>query len=187
MNIHAGRIHDRSQQDDAGLTLIEVIIYIVVGGIVLTMLASVFINGMRVDAATRDRDVATGTAQSITNSITMSVRNATEVRVDGTELRARVAVGAASWECRAWYLDGDALRYRSYAAGGPVPAAGSDWNALGDGLSAASAPFTQHGKRIEFAMTVTVEDTAVPIAGSAVARAVQAASDITEGTPSTCW
>jgi hypothetical protein len=36
-------------------------------------------------------------------------------------------------------------------------------------------------------MTVTVEDTAVPIAGSAVARAVQAASDITEGTPSTCW
>src|SRR5690606_29522975 len=129
--------------DESGLSLIEVIIYTVVGGIVLTMLASVFINGMRVDAATRDRDVATGTAQVISSSITMSVRNATAVKVSGTELRARVATGPANAECRAWYFDGDAVRFKSYLPGGAIPAASNSWKALGDGVHNAppAAPF----------------------------------------------
>lgn len=169
--------------DDEGLTLVELIIYIVVGGIVLGLLGSVFLNGMRVDGATRDRDVATGTAQVISNSITMSVRNASEVQVDGPVLRARVAVGVADWQCRAWYFDGTALRFKAYTPGGAVPAASGSWKALGEGVLSASSPgpFTLNGKSVAFALTVTVEDAEVPVAGSAVARALQ------EGTPARCW
>lgn len=94
---------------DAGLTLIEVLITVVVGAIVLGLVATIFVTTLQATAATRDRDLATGRAQAISTSLTTSVRNATGVTLatlpgNGVVVRAAVATGSSGWECRAWAI-----------------------------------------------------------------------------------
>jgi prepilin-type N-terminal cleavage/methylation domain-containing protein len=107
--------------DDSGLTLVELLVAIVVGGIVLSLIATIFITTMQATAATRDRDLATGRAQAISTSLTTSIRTATPVTGGGAVVRAGVATGTSGWECRAWAvvdLEGwDAAGRRSGADG----------------------------------------------------------------------
>jgi hypothetical protein len=90
-----------------GLTLVELLISVFVGAVVLSLVATILATTLQANAATRDRDLATGRAQAISTSLTTSVRNAARVTVQplaggGSVARAQVAVGASGWECRAW-------------------------------------------------------------------------------------
>lgn len=96
-----------AERDDAGLTLVELLISLFVGAVLLSLVATVFASSLQSNAATRDRDLATGRAQAISTSLITSIRNARAVTVqdltDGaTVLRALVAKGGSAWECRAW-------------------------------------------------------------------------------------
>lgn len=93
--------------DDAGITLVELLISMVVGGIVLSLIGTIFVTTLQATAATRDRDLATGQAQAISTSLTTSIRNAHAVTLDsvpggGQVVRAHVATGTPEGECRAW-------------------------------------------------------------------------------------
>jgi Tfp pilus assembly protein PilV len=148
---------DHGCDEDAGLTLIELIITVFVASVILGVVAAVFISTMQANAASRDRDLATGRAQAISTSLNSSIRNAADVRVDsltgtGVVARAIVATSAGGWECRAWAIadlakrnssgtliagtDGKLeLRYYSYAplatgAGAPAPAV--TWAVMAD-------------------------------------------------------
>lgn len=151
----------RPDPDDAGLTLVELLITVFVGAALLSLVATIFVTTLQANAATRDRDVATGRAQAISTSLTTSVRNASAVTVTaaaggGTVVRARVATGASGWECRAWAVvdlerwdatgrhagaDGRfELRARTYAplsATAPVPPPATTWGALAEHVEAA--------------------------------------------------
>jgi prepilin-type N-terminal cleavage/methylation domain-containing protein len=142
--------------DDAGLTLVELLITVFVGAVLLALVATILTTTLQANAATRDRDLATGRAQAISTSLTTSVRNASAVTVTATAgggivVRARVATGASGWECRAWAVvdletwdaagrragaDGRfELRARTYApltSTAPVPAPAATWGALAE-------------------------------------------------------
>lgn len=170
--------------DDEGVTLVELVVYIVVAAILLGLVASLFATGMRSQAETRNRDTATTTAQVAADSLHASVRNAAAFRVDGSFLRARVAIGQSGWECRAWGLTAaKQLVYRVSPTSIAIDST-AGWTVLASGVTgqkSGGSPFSGSGDRLDIAFTVTVGSAAVPIADG-VAR--QAAS---EGSATSCW
>ncbi|MCM3697668.1 PulJ/GspJ family protein [Microbacterium oleivorans] len=94
-------------EDDAGMTLVELMIAVFVGSVLLALVATILATTLQATAATRDRDLATGRVQAISTSLTTSLRTAASVTVEspaagGAVLRALVATGESGWTCRAW-------------------------------------------------------------------------------------
>lgn len=102
----------RLHGDESGITLIELIIYMVLAALFLTIVSAIFINGWQSQTDTADRDHSTSSANLVSASLQQSARNAALLRApDGHTLVATVATGAATVQCRAWRLDGGALKY----------------------------------------------------------------------------
>lgn len=173
--------------DDAGMTLVELILYLAIGVVVLLGVGRVFVTGWQSDAATRDRDRATNQAQLAATAIQSGIRSSSGFDVTGNLMRAVVATGASTWTCRAWLLTGDGrLLQHSQDTAIAVPATTTGWTELTDGVTgtlAGGAPFVRDASAtsmLRFGFTVAHGDATVPITGGAVAQAVG------EGTP-TCW
>ena len=167
-------------RDEAGLTLVELIVTIVVGGIVLALIAVSFVNGT---IAQRDgviRDSATGAANVVSRSISTSVRNATEIRVNesGTRLDVTFIAQDGQPECRAWELlpgpDG-ILVYRSDDTGA-LPAADSTWGSLARGVEGTIPTGGVFGwddsKNLRIGMNITMEGIVAPLEDGVTAQAV---------------
>ncbi|MCW5953321.1 MAG: hypothetical protein KIT69_13790 [Propionibacteriaceae bacterium] len=154
---------------DAGMSLIELVVYIGISALFLTILSSTFISSWQADAATRDRDVATGAAHTITNSIQTSIRNSRWFGVTGsTLLRARVATGEGTSECRTWELkDGRLL----HTAGGST----TDLANIGGGEagSTVAGSFAKNGHQLSVSLQVQFGEAVVPVAADAVQPAYQ--------------
>ena len=140
--------------DDAGMSLIELIITAMVAAVVLGLVATILTTTLQATAATRDRDLATGRAQALSTSLTGSIRSASAATVEsvsggGSILRARVAKTTSTWECRAWAVvdletidatghragaDGRyelrSLTYAPLGAAASVPAPTTTWTTL---------------------------------------------------------
>lgn len=194
---------------DDGMTLVELIVSSAIGAVFLTVLATLFITSWQADAATRDRDAATGTAHVITNSLQTSIRNASGFKIDGSLLRARVATGSAGWECRAWRLtnprtiEGEKWFELQYNHGGAaITAASAGWTDLLNGFSGddeervlvrgnptADAPFGQQGALLTLNFRVVVVDLGDPtLDGELVSVTADAISQAKgEGNPTSCW
>ena len=109
----------RRTRDDAGVTLVELIIYIAVSALFLGLLALMLVNGLRAQAQTTDRDTATGQSVVVSNSILTSLRNATTFTVTsaGRAVVAKVVLPGGGRECRAWVVTtGGDVRYRAAAS-----------------------------------------------------------------------
>lgn len=171
--------------DDAGMTLVELIMYILLSALFLGLLATLFATTLTAGQQTRNRDTATGTAQVVSESLQTSVRNAALVRVDGAQLRAVVATGASQWECRAWVLQSGELRYRASAAAIPVGTATTGWAVLATGVvgtKASGSPFVLSSTdTVSIGYRVTVGEASVNITSAATAQAKS------EGTIPACW
>ncbi|MCT9821611.1 prepilin-type N-terminal cleavage/methylation domain-containing protein [Microbacterium sp. W1N] len=147
------------ERDDEGMTLVELIVVIAVSALFVGLLAGLFINGIKAQEQATARDRATGQANVVSSSIGSSVRNAVAVRVSGSgsRLDARVLTAAGGFECRAWVLDGTALRYSAGAT--PRSSAVSGWTPLATGvaptLSGAKAFALQGTQAISFGLTIT--------------------------------
>lgn len=180
------------EPSDDGLSLVELIVVIAVGAIVAALVAGIFISGIRSQAATRDRDVATGKAQVVTDSLQTSIRNADGVETDGTTLWAHVATDVTDWECRAWTLtaSGNFVYAHGPSALGPVDESnGSKLISTQDGLQGAPVnvsatdgePLFRHADgQLSYALAVTVGDATVRVAGSVTPQAKS------EGTAPSC-
>lgn len=170
---------------DAGMTLVELIMYILISALFLGLLATLFATTLTAGQQTRNRDTATGTAQVVAESLQASIRNAALLRVDGPQLRAQVATGANQWECRAWALQSGELRYRASSAAIPVGASTSGWTVLAKGVvgtKTAGSPFLLSSTdTISIGYRVTVGEAAVSITSAATAQAKP------EGTVAACW
>lgn len=174
-----------SRVDDAGVTLVELIVYVAVAALFLGLMASLFATGLKTESTTRERDTATGKAQVVSDSIATSIRNASAFQIDGKLLRARVATGASGWECRAWVLTaGGDLAYKTSTTA--IPSGNyTGWTALATGVTGtktAGSPFASSGNRLDLGYTVTKGSATVPITSGVTAQAVS-----TGGTPTTCW
>lgn len=176
------------QDDDAGVTLVELVVYLVVAALVLTAIATLFANAWTSQTQTTNRDAATGAAAAVSASLNQSIRNADDFKVesDGKTVRAIVATGDAGWECRAWTLDpSGSLLYRTSSV---VISLGSTvgWAELATGATGTlvnGAAFAAGGtasKQLHIGLTVTKSGQTVPTSGGVTAQA-----QIPGGGP--CW
>lgn len=170
--------------DDSGVTLVELILYVVIGALFVGLLAGLFATNLTSGQQTRSRDTATGTAQLVTESLQTSLRNAAAVRVDGSLLRAQVAKGDSAWECRAWALQSGELRYTASPTAIPIGST-TGWTTLATGVvgtKTGGSPFLLSGAdTISIGYTVTVGEATVKITSAVTAQAEA------EGTVPACW
>ena len=170
--------------DDAGMTLVELIIYGAITALIMSVLATLFASSLSAEAQTRDRDTATGRSQVIMSSLQSSIRNASELRVDGAVVRAVVATGTSEWSCEAWALQGDRLLHRTSSSAIGMPgASGTGWSPLATGVSAAKtgSAFSISGRTLSVSLSVKAGTTIVPATGKILAQAKQG------GTATKCW
>lgn len=103
--------------DDDGITMPELIIGMLISGMFLGFLAILFANGVQAQAQATERDLATGRAGVVSNSILSSVREATSfvVVANNRALIAKVTEPNGTYTCRAWLVlaAGDAEYRRS--------------------------------------------------------------------------
>jgi Tfp pilus assembly protein PilW len=173
------------RDSEDGMSMVELIVYLALSTLVLTILVSFFITSYRSQAATRERDLATGSAQLISSSLTTGLRNADQaVAVGGNRLIARTATGSTGWQCQEWKLTSGDLSYRTRAAN--TAGTWSAWTSLrpdagntvvvADG-SGGTQPFNPasttlvSGGRLQFGFTVTVGQSSVTVAGAETLRA----------------
>lgn len=197
--------------DDAGLSLVELLITTFVGAMVLTLVATILTTTLQATAATRDRDLATGRVQAVSTSLSTSLRNAADVDLqsasDLTVLRARIADGASSWQCRAWAigdLDADGtpeLRLHTHGPLGatdPVPQPATSWGVLADRVAAgpdaalfavaASADPASDLVRVTWSLEVTAsEQPRLTDASTSSVTGSAAVAARSEGAGARCW
>jgi hypothetical protein len=112
-------MRDFLHSDDSGLSLVELIVALVIAGMFGGLLVLMFVNGWTAQERSVSRDTATGQANLVKTTMSDSLRNATSLRVSdsGKRLDALVAVpstsftGTWTWECRAWTLTDQSIRY----------------------------------------------------------------------------
>lgn len=176
--------HTPAKTDDAGMTLVELIVYAAVTALLLSVVATLFASSLGAQAQTRERDAATGRAQAVMGSLQSSIRNASDIRVDGDVVRAVVATGASDWTCEGWTVRGGSLMHKTSGAAIALPnASASGWTALVDGVapSASGPAFVLAGRTLAVSLQVSAGEAKVPAVGEVLAQAKQG------GTVKKCW
>lgn len=170
---------------EAGVTLVELIVYLAVGAIILSLMAGLLINGLSSQAQTTDRDTATGRAAVVTNSLQTSIRNAVGFSPASgatNTVVAVVATGASSWQCRAWALtNGGDLVYKSDDDKFDTTST-SGWTVLASGVTglfSGKAFSASSSTQLQYRFTVTVGGASVPITGGVIAQSA--------GSGPSCW
>ncbi len=109
--------HPTQARDDEGITLVELLIYIFLAVIVLTIVGSILINSFRAESQVRDAAESADSAQLIAESLGRGIRNASAIDIsapatDSLLVRTRSidASAGGAWYCHAWIWSGDELR-----------------------------------------------------------------------------
>lgn len=135
---------------DQGFTLVELMVYIILFGIVGTMVAMLVWNGYKSQLNVTETTYNTGNMQNAAALIDHDVRYAAAFSItnSGTMLRTRTWVGdpdAGAFQCHAWYYDAASktLRHTSSAGDtmGASASSAASWDVYVDGVVATS-PFT---------------------------------------------
>lgn len=155
---------------DAGITLIELLIYSFLAIVVLTLVGQFLINSLRVDTQVRNGAEAASNAQVAAASIGRGVRNASAVEVVEVEpglqvLRTRSIGGGDTpvWLCQAWAIQDGALRWTSSDAAIPITAqAVAGWTLIVDNVRPAPGkPYfaaNAADRAVDFAFTIANGD-----------------------------
>ncbi|NYF09622.1 hypothetical protein HDC94_000778 [Leifsonia sp. AK011] len=192
-----------ARSHDAGIGLVELLIYAMLLAIVSSIAGSLLITGL-----TSQRDItamgsATSRAQVVVASIEDGVRTASSVSVPtasavGQRLVTRTGTfttaGVATWECRSWLIAPTGnVYYRSaqtaIAAPNNLSAASlAGWSLLTEGVTAApgsTAPFAVSGNTLSVSIQVSAGSDGAPALVNN--RISKQSLPTTSGTgPSTC-
>lgn len=124
-------------REDHGLTLIEVIVYVVISALVAVLIATLFAQGLAAQARSTERDRATGYANVISTSLS-SLRNATEVHPQSRAVVATIITGSGDVEYRGWAVGVDG-RFRYRESDAPIdPDSAEEWGVISSGLGTGS-------------------------------------------------
>ncbi|MHB1171413.1 MAG: hypothetical protein ACYCZY_02735 [Lacisediminihabitans sp.] len=187
--------------DDAGLTMIELVFYMVLLSVVLLIAG-----GMLVSSLTTQRDVgsltsAASVGQLVASNVEMGIRNASTLRAEsptalGQLLRSRsvtaTGTGVSTWQCRAWYLAGGGNFYTTQSTSGMVAAPSSSadlaaWTLLAQGVSVptgTSQAFTGSDGQVNLAIQVAAGNARPILISTTIASRPQAN---TGTVPTTCF
>ena len=176
------------QRDDSerGYTLVELIVYSGLLLLVVIVVGSLFLSGLRTTERVRAMTAATTSAQVVADSIETNVRNSTDFLLtnpSGTDqfLVARTTRRDAtlSWQCVAWYYSASgtgSIRFKqsSGAILAPTPTELQAWTLVQQGIapSTGAAVFTTSGQSLTLNFNSLVGDRPpVVISSSATSRA----------------
>lgn len=137
------RAIDRSVSD-AGFTLTELLVYLMLAVVVLTVVGGILINSLTVERSVSDTSQASNDGQLVSSAVGRGVRNASvvwhsAVGADPELLMVRTSGSETpqKWTCQAWsYSDGE-IRMRSSTAAistTVTPLALKSWTLLADGV-----------------------------------------------------
>lgn len=173
--------------DEAGISLVEVIIYSALSALLLSVLGGLFFVGFTTQTEAAGRDAATGAAGVVSNSLQTGIRRASSISVSGsgTLLKARVANGATGWQCVSWVLTPDKkLKYKAGSAAiTDTDYASSSWTvlAVGAGQGLAGPAFAGVGTQLTYSLAFLSGGVTVPVGGVVTANAFGT------GSPESCW
>ncbi|MCY7289265.1 MAG: prepilin-type N-terminal cleavage/methylation domain-containing protein [Cryobacterium sp.] len=135
---HSGRVFD-----DAGMTLVELLVYMVLAVVVLLIVGGLLINSLSSERTVRNATQASNTGQLVAQSVAQGVRNASALKIrtpsfGGELLTVRTAsrTNPQTWSCQAWYFGAGEVRTTKSTALIPTTTAASitNWTLLGTGI-----------------------------------------------------
>lgn len=171
-------------ETDSGLSLIELIVVIVITGIIMGAVVTIFVNSWRTQEEVVSVSEATNRGQLVSSAVERAVRNSVAADVSsaggGTVLRVKTTL-AGGLACQGFFLvDGGSRWMASAGALSATPAAWPEWT---DGVvQQGSTPFfllTAEGV-VEYAFDVATESAPVRFNGEVSPRS------LAEGS-SPCW
>ena len=174
--------------NEAGFTLVELLVYSLLLVIVLSIVGSLVFNTMSVNRDVRNGTQAASLGQLVATSVNNSVRQASWVSVtdlaNGQYLAVRTATGGAAlgWTCRSWYFDstGAGALYTTTSATKITQPASTPttWTLLGTGLAAPSGGkvFTKSGTGLVLDLRVAVTNRA-PVLIQSTTQSRQSATE----------
>ena len=135
-----------SRSTEAGMTLIELLVYMVLAVVVLLVVGGLLINSLSSERTVRNATQATNAGQLVAQSVAQGVRNASALKItvpsSGTELltvRTASLTSPLTWSCQAWFFGGGEVRTtRSSSLITSTPAAIATWTLLGTGMQRVS-------------------------------------------------
>lgn len=146
-------------RDDSGVTLTELIIVVVILGLLAGVVTMTFVNGFISQQSTAVRDLATGRATVITETLADGIRNSIDIRTssDGKRVDARILLPNSTIACRAWAINsaGELV----YSSGSTARSSNtSSWGALAENVSGSltgSRAFSSAGRALEIGLKFT--------------------------------
>jgi type II secretory pathway pseudopilin PulG len=170
--------HSQSGSPDDGLTLIELIIYMLISSMILVAVGGMLINSWRAQDNVISESQATNRGQIVTSAIERAVRNALALKVVGSTLQVHTSLEGRT--CQGFGLAADATMAMGTDA---LPAVWPEWVS---GISSIPGmPVLEEvvaGKTVNYAFQITTTTSAAPVRfiGSVSARNPTGAS-------SPCW
>lgn len=172
-------------QPDRGFSLVELAVYVLVLGIIATVVATVMVSLFRSEQTVSEVTTASNDSQIISTMLTNDIRNAREFTVAPTEVLASVAGSDAtvSWQCVRWAVEDNTLtRQTAPDAGGAPPVWGAKIT-LGDNVTRTDGDYFSQGSTassLVYSLGLkSAGESVLPVQGLVSNRVT------TEGT--TCW
>jgi hypothetical protein len=167
---------------EAGLSLVELVVYILLASILLVAMASILVNSWRAQEDVISVTDATNRGQVMGSAVERAMRNALDFDVDssGTVLRVRTSLGG-ELACQGFLLDDGEARMST--SSGPLLLASSSWGDWeSDVIRNGSTPFfAEVGDTVIYTFDIETDSAPVRFAGEAAARSVPT------GVSSPCW
>ena len=153
---------------DAGMSLVELIVAMAVSALLLGVIAAIFGQGLAAQAQQASRNTATAQLDAVSAYLNESIRNSTTARVSESGSRLDLTVvneAGTAYECRAWKISGETLWYSS---GTTAPAFATTWAKLAQQLvdpagGAGSVGFSHSGSAVSYLLNVKPGDIEVTI------------------------
>lgn len=173
------------EASDTGVSLIELIIYILLASVLLGAMATILANSWSTQEDVQTTSDATNRGQMIGQSVERAMRNATafDVSTDGTLLRVETRLSGER-RCQGFWMTGGAAYMTS--SSGALPAAVTSawpapWAPAGVVQNGATRFFEQDGLEVSFTFDIETESAPVRFHGTAAMR-----TPASGGTTS-CW
>lgn len=167
---------------DAGLSLVELIVYVLVASIIVIASGAILINSWTTQRNVTTVTEATTRGQVMGSTIERAMRNALDfdVTAGGTELRVRTSL-QGTLACQAFQLSSGQSRMSVRSAG--LPALASNWTPWQQGVAQdGSTPFfSAIGDTVTYTFKIQTNSTPVRISGQASPRSTAT------GVSTPCW